>query len=843
MASYTFPQQRISSSKKGANKSQWAKDVLDEIDRDNQFGVSGRSSSEQKAVNYNLFNGVLDEADFEYVCKPYGNNSVGEMPAELRHYDIISPKLRVLFGEEIKRPFNFKAVATNSEAITEKEREQKKLLDQYVQQQIQLKIQQAMQEAGISPDGKPADAEDPEAVQQTQQQIQQITQAMTPPEIQEYMQRDYQANVEIMANQMLMYLKKKERVRDKFNKGWKHALIAGEEIYWTGIVNGEPEVRVVNPLYFEYDKDPDIDNIQNSQWAKYIMRMTPGSVIDTFGEYMSATEIDNLYSGTTVAGTANPLGSPEFNYDYDQDVFSGAPGFDATSFNGQGGSDSYIRVVHAEWKSLRKIGFLTFLDPDTMQEEEMVVDESYKMNPESGDVDIRWEWIPEIWEGTKIGNDVYVNMRPKPNQFRDIDNLYTAKLGYVGVAYNNLNAQSISMIDRMKPYQYLYNIMMYRLEMDLASDKGKKFLADISQIPSSMGMDMEKWLYYFDALGIAFVNPNEEGNRNKQSNFNQWQSIDLSMGQTISQKVQLLEYLESQCGEVSGVTKQRQGQVGPNELVGNTQSAVAQSSYITEEWFYQHNTIKGYVLEALIDVAKVAWGDGKAKKLQYILDDMTIQMLTIDPVELPNSSFGVFVSDSAKDQELFLTLRQLSHAALQNQQAELSDVIKMFSTDSVSEIKTLLESSEKQRRDREAQQQQQVQQSQAQQQQAQQQAQMQIETQKAELEKAKLELEKYKTDANNETKLAVAEINSFKNQMDQDINDNGVPDQLEIEKLKIEVVNQGKKAEIENRKLDIKEKELGMKDAQEAEKREQEAEKRRQDSMEKAKDRKAKKKS
>ena len=800
MASYTFPQQRISSSKKKSNKFQWAKDVLDEIDRDNQFGVSGRSSSEQKAVNYNLFNGVLDEADFEYVCKPYGNNAVGEMPAELRHYDIISPKLRVLFGEEIKRPFNFKAVATNSEAITEKEREQKKLLDQYVQQQIQLKIQKAMQEAGISPDGKPADAEDPEAVQQTQQQIQQITQAMTPPEIQEYMQRDYQANVEIMANQMLMYLKKKERVRDKFNKGWKHALIAGEEIYWTGIVNGEPEVRVVNPLYFEYDKDPDIDNIQNSQWAKYIMRMTPGSVIDTFGEYMSATEIDNLYSGTTVAGTANPLGSPEFNYDYDQDVFSGAPGFDATSFNGQGGSDSYIRVVHAEWKSLRKIGFLTFLDPDTMQEEEMVVDESYKMNPESGDVNIR-------------------------------------------VAYNNLNAQSISMIDRMKPYQYLYNIMMYRLEMDLASDKGKKFLADISQIPSSMGMDMEKWLYYFDALGIAFVNPNEEGNRNKQSNFNQWQSIDLSMGQTIGQKVQLLEYLESQCGEVSGVTKQRQGQVGPNELVGNTQSAVAQSSYITEEWFYQHNTIKGYVLESLIDVAKVAWGDGKAKKLQYILDDMTMQMLTIDPVELPNSSFGVFVSDSAKDQELFLTMRQLAHAALQNQQAELSDVIKMFSTDSVSEVKTLLESAEKQRRDREMQQQQQQQQSQAQQMQAQQQAQVQIETQKAELEKAKLELEKYKTDANNETKLAVAEINSFKNQMDQDINDNGVPDQLEIEKLKIEVVNQGKKAEIENRKLDIKEKELGMKDAQEAEKREQEAEKRRQDSMEKAKDRKAKKKS
>ena len=92
-----------------------------------------------------------------------------------------------------------------------------------------------------------------------------------------------------------------------------------------------------------------------------------------------------------------------------------------------------------------------------------------------------------------------------------------------------------------------------------------------------------------------------EGKRNQPSNFNQWQSIDLTMSQTIQQKINLLEYLELQCSEVSGITKQREGQVGPNELVGNTQQAVVQSSAITEEWFYQHNSLKGRVLESLID--------------------------------------------------------------------------------------------------------------------------------------------------------------------------------------------------------------------------------------------------
>jgi len=248
---------------------------------------------------------------------------------------------------------------------------------------------------------------------------------------------------------------------------------------------------------------------------------------------------------------------------------------------------------------------------------------------------------------------------------------------------------------------------MYRLELDLASDRGKKFLADINQIPSSMGMDMDKWLYYFDAMGIAWINPQEEGKRNQQSNFNQWNSVDLTMSQTINQKVQLLEYLEMQCGEVAGITKQREGQIGPSELVGTTQQAVVQSSHITEEWFSIHSSVKKEVMSSLIDTAKVAWGNGEKEKIQYVGDDMTISMFQVDPEQFSNTSYGVFVSDSARDQELFMILRQLTQAALQNQMTELSDVIKMFSTNSTAELRNMLEVAEDKRREREQQMQQQ----------------------------------------------------------------------------------------------------------------------------------------
>jgi len=800
MSTYYFPQQRLSKAQKTKNDNAWSKQVINEIERYSTeiyaSYIDGKSEYERKQVNYDLFNGKLDIADFQYVCNPYGMSNAGEMPAELRHYDIISPKLRVLFGEEIKRPFNFRVLTTNPEAISSKEMEKERLLKEYISSQIQQRIQQEIVEK--TSQMEPQEAQDPEVMKQIEQQASEV---MTPPDIEEYMKRTYLDSKEIQAQQILTYLEKQQRLQEKFNKGWKHALISGEEIYWTGTVNGEPVVKTVNPLYFDFDKDPDIEYIQDGEWARYIMRMTPGSVVDRFGEYLTDKQISDLYTDEAGIGSSGALGSESFNYTDETDFLWGnGITYDASN------NSRYIRVIHCEWKSLRKIGFLKYMD-DNLEEQEMIIDESYKINKETGDISIRWEWIPEIWEGTKIGNDVYVNMRAKPNQFKDMDNLYSCRLGYSGIAYNNLNSRPVSMVDRMKPYQYLYDIIMYRLERDLASDKGKKFLADINQIPTSMGIDMEKWLYYFDSIGIAFVNPNEEGARNKPSNFNQWQSVDLSLANVIQQKVELLEYLEIQCGEVAGVSKQREGQIGPNELVGNTQQAVVQSSHITEEWFYAHNAVKGAVLESMLDVAKVTWGIGKTKKIQYILDDMSIEMLSVDSDAFVNSSYGIFVSNSSKDQELFMTLRQLAHAALQNQTAELSDVIKMFSTNSTAELKTILEKSE-------AKKQQQVQQ----QQQQQLESQKEIAAQQEETKRMEIEMDKYKVDEDNKTKVAVAEINSFRNQMDQDINNNRIPDQLEIARLKDEAQRTDAKLDIERDKVNVKKEEIKSKEKIEKEK-------------------------
>jgi len=126
-----LPRQKVPRKKK---TTQWGKNVIDELE-----GIStsdshnGRSSRWKKKLNYDLYNGILDKSDFEYVINPYGFDQ-GDFPANLQHYDIISPKINLLIGEEIKRPFNFKVISSSPDTVSDLEQKKTQMLKQMLQQ-------------------------------------------------------------------------------------------------------------------------------------------------------------------------------------------------------------------------------------------------------------------------------------------------------------------------------------------------------------------------------------------------------------------------------------------------------------------------------------------------------------------------------------------------------------------------------------------------------------------------------------------------------------------------------------------------------------------------------------
>ena len=790
----SLPKQKLPISKKGV---QWKEDCVNYYERlsyTEQY--SYRSSNYRKAINYDLYNGRFDIKDFEYVCNPLGIKGA-EFPAQMQHYDIISPAINLLMGEEIKRPDNFKVISESADVISEKERMRK----QVMMQSLQSMLQAQLDPESVDPNNPPP----------------------TPEQVEEYMKYSYQDVREIIANRTLNYLKRFLNTRHTYNRGWKDALIAGEEIYWSGIVNGDPVLRRCNPLDITVVLDNDSDFIDDAQAVVEIRRMTIGNIIDEFGDFLTEGQISELEEYLT-----GQAGNTDFRFNGastvlpDRLVLNTITNQDPTdkvsptnlyranqiAFNGN------IRVVHIEWKSMRKVGTYRFFDEDGVQQE-ILIDENFKPKDlDASSESIEWFWIPEAWEGTKIGKDIFVNIRPKPNQRKRLDNPYYCKLGYTGLIYNATNSVSVSLVDRMKPYQYLYNILMYRLELAFASDMGKVFLMDIAQIPTSEGWNVEQWMYYLKAMKIAFINSHEVGKSGptagQRSNFNQFQSLDLTMGNYIQQHINSLEYIKNQVAFLSGVSPQRLGAISSNELVGNVERSVNQSAHITEPWFEAHNQVKRNAYTSLLECAKIAWRDGK--KIQYVLDDMATEFFEIDGPEFENTEFSVFVSNSGKDDQVLESLKQLSQVALQSDKANLSEVVRMLKSDSITEVTRMLENGEAKRM-QQAQEQNQMQQ------------QMQQEALQAQMQQkeAEMDLKRYEIDSNNQTKIQVAEINVFSRQEELDTNGDGIPDPIALADQALKEREQFSKdyerktkAELERKKVEsdlkLRDKELQMKE-------------------------------
>jgi len=436
----------------------------------------------------------------------------------------------------------------------------------------------------------------------------------------------------------------------------------------------------------EYDKDPDLEFIEDGEWFVRKMYMSPSGIYDRFYDMMDESDLDNLLEltqgGNYAKGKASDVNTPSVMY---KDNFS------RKFFETDDSNNLLITVWHTTWRSYKKVGFVTATDPETGEESTEMVDETYKPTPEES---VEWDWIPEVWEGWRVDEDIYLGVGAVEYQHVSIDSPSSRKLPYCGVIYSNANAVSKSLVSLMKPLQYMYIILWYRLELALARDKGKVINMDITQIPKGLGIDLNQWMHYLTALGVNFVNPYDEGwdvpgrEGGKPAAFNQMTQMDLTMGSVIAEYINLMGKIEEMIGEISGVTAQRQGAIQQRELVGNVERSVIQSSHITEPMFWNHNLAKRNSLTQLLDIAKFAWANNDTKKLHYILNDTARVFLEIDD-EFLYSDLDVFLTDSTEESRNIESLRTLLQPAMQNG-ASLLDAAEIISADNFSTIKEII---------------------------------------------------------------------------------------------------------------------------------------------------------
>lgn len=781
-ASQKFPSQNRTTSQK-LNDKDWQKACIEGAEALTIFSNNMlRESFYNKRINYDLANGILDTRDLEKICNPMGFS--GEFPATLQNYPIATPKLNLLVGEEEKRRFEWRVVSTSSDTASEKEKLKKK--------DIIEAMSQAIQNSGMGEEQITAELE----------------------KINQYYDYEYQDFREMMASDILSYQWKKQNLKRLFNKGMYDVLIAAEEAYAIDIVAGEPFVRKVDPLtFYTYGmgKSPYVEDSDIIIEDGY---MSTGQVIDEYYEYLEKSHIEWLEgeaaSGSGGRGANHTPDYPNPEPSWNADLWNSGSYVNLNNTNNSNilasafDADGNIRVTRVVWKSRLKLKKVTGMDEDGVQYEE-IVSENYSAGEGER---ISTFWVNEWWEGTRIGDDIYIKIQPRPVQLRSVNNLSKCHPGYVGTVYNINTSKARSMYDHMKPYQYLYNIFMRRLELAFSQYKGPIYELDISKKPADW--DTEKWMYYAEVLGWNIVDNFNEGVKGASQgtlagNFNTTggRVMNPDISGFIRSNVDMLSYIEHQVGRISGVSEQREGQIGPNDLVGSTERAVTQSSHITEPYFALHDDTKLRVLTALLETAKWCYRNETDKTMQYVLDDMSIKTLKVDGESLSECDYDVFITNSSKTFELEQSIKQLSHAAVQNQQMDVSKLVKIWNASSMTKMSKELDEAEKQKamqaqkaQEREIEGNKQVQEMAAQNQQAMVEAQKELK--QLELDNALIK-ERVKGDEDRKTLALKLTLEKEKSMIDAD-NDR-IPDQLEMEMAQ-------QQTKIQERELDLKEKEI-----------------------------------
>lgn len=753
-----FPPQQLSLNKKGKK---WRAKCVDFGDDHSLMHYHlTRKSVRAMKINYDLLNGRIHMDDLKAIVNPY-NIEASFIPENIQHYPVINSKLEVLRGEESKRAFDFRVIVTNPNAVSEME-EEKNL-------QVNAMLQQLVMDGSMD-----EESFDREMEKQA-----------------DYFTYEYQDKREVRGNLLLNHYMKELEMTQLFNKGFVDAYTVGEEAYICDIVGGEPYLEKINPLKMRVIKSGASSYIEDADMIVLEDYWNPGRVVDTYWDQLSKKDIEALENTTNSAGSspyADSMDNIDSRYGFIPNV--------SLSTAGDGAIDSYslfdneddtsylpydmngnVRVLRVYWKSRRQIKKVKSYDPETGEEEFNFYPETYHCNPDKGEEEQTF-WINEAWEGTKIGADIYVNMRPRPVQYNRLSNPSRCHFGIVGSIYNLNGDEPYSLVDIMKPYSYLYDIFHDRLNKILAKNMGKIIRMDFAKTPQ--GWDADKWLYYINVNGIAVEDSFKEGNIGMATGklagaMNNASSgvIDASLGNEIQQYINVLEWISTKIGELAGISKQREGQISNRETVGGVERATLQSSLITERLFFTHDSVKKRVLECFLETTKIAMR-GRKKKFDYILNDGSKKLVEIDGDEFAECDYGLVVDNSNGTMELNQKLDTLAQAALQNQLLDFSSIMKLYTTTSVAEKQRMVEANERRKREEVLQQQQQAQQiQQAQLQQQQQIAQMQAE-------------QEYKMhQEDNEVKILVAQINSKAEADRMSIMNNDAVDTAALEREKL----------------------------------------------------------
>jgi len=739
--------------------------------------------------NYDLMKGILRMEDFyqEPEVRSFTDVLTAdlELPAYVKMYSIVTTPVNELVGEISKRPDTYRVKAFDEDSKAEELQFKTDTLQNFVMSQAR---QQIMAKAAM------------QGVEIPDEELEQMTMDQVKDELD-----SYTSVAEKWANHILTCQKAEFNMKEKSEDAFRDLLISAREFYHIYEDNSKLgfNIEVANPKNTWFLTTPDrkwisdpTGRAQGAYAAGTVQVMELSEIIESIPD-LTKEEIDHLRSSLQDYGLINVresnLGNPDAIPGQDSvmyDTFDplvlqtrmiiesemkenndGLKDFLGLTNNVSSFGYKYV-VVRSYWISKRKIGKLIYID-EMGNEQSMLVDETYKSGTIPTQQSLEWGWINEWYQGTKIGPDIY---HIKPFKLLNYCPI-------IGTTYEVKNTEAKSLVDLMKPFQVLYNVCMNQLYKLLEKEVGKVQLMSLRHIPIPKDGDaqdaLDIWEMEARNRGVVFIDDSPE-NMKSPSSFNQFTALDLTRTSEIQSRYTLAQQLKAECWELVGMSRQRMGDVSASESATGTNTAMQQSYSQTEPLFIAHEYVLGQLYQAIIDAALYVESSKPESTLSYITGEGESAFVQVNGSDLKFRDLKVFLTNRPEDTQMFNEIRALSQALIQNG-GTLYDVVELYTTKSMRDMKKTF----KDLRDRQIAQQdqaQQLEQQKLEQQSQQAQAALQQAAQMAQEKQANEDYQK-ELDRQSREKIAIIQATGFGKVESEDVNDNTVPDVLEMSRL------------------------------------------------------------
>jgi len=649
---FSLPNQFI---KEKDKDKEWYKSHLDRI----VTAVGSRSGyqSTRDYMNFNNYNGLIDNSKVKGKIAPLGIKS----PTKYVRYGLTRAMVSTLYNEFISMSLDQKASSINHDAIVRKDKFKLDLITNKLLDSYNKEISEQL--------GFDITTEQPDLP--------------TPDDIDKYMKMEHREVQEEVIDGITEYVLIVKNKREQINYAFLNFLITSKAFFKVEEESGDPSLRQIDPRLAIYEYPFGTDFLDDVEVMGEEQFLTLSQVIHRY--HNCECEVDKRLTKDEVLELAESITNLETHGQIEPVGLGEYVPLRLSESN-----TPEISAVSVQWRG-KKI--FKYKESQSKKQKELIyrktVGEKYKAKKNEK---VREYLFDELYKGTLLAGKYLVDWGVSEDQVRSIDAPEKVELDYDGLIQGATNNTSLSLVEKLTPFDEMDSDLFYSIRQALNRAGGKSIVYDLALLPTEMfgspEKAMKKVAYHLKENNVIWINTRKGGV--SKSSFNQFKDVDFGISNTVSSLVNLKAMNMEAAIFASGISPQRQGDVGQYATDGTTDRSIEQSMIRTREYFQPFNRLVSRVLGKMANKAKFIYPAGK--KLAYIAGDSGAKVFDILP-NLPLSDYGFFIGDTVKDKQLKNKIEQVSTQILQGAQDPrlILEVFKVMKADSAAEAEAIFE--------------------------------------------------------------------------------------------------------------------------------------------------------